>query len=77
MKLLFKTVNNVSFPSQLTLHRIQARWQESCEKNGLRIPDKALAEFKKRIKQSGSDQNQGGKAKLNFTKCDLDDNLVS
>ena len=77
MKLLFKTVNNVSFPSQLTLHRIQARWQESCENNGLRIPDKALAEFKKRIKQSGSDQNQGGKAKLNFTKCDLDDNLVS
>lgn len=56
-------------------YRLQSQWQESCERSNLQIPSRANVEFKKRIKQSTKSHDKG-KAKLNLSKCDLDDQLV-
>jgi hypothetical protein len=56
---------------------IHAQWQESCEANNLVLPKKASNEFKKRLKLCKNGRVQQQKAKLNLSKCGLDDLMVA
>ena len=55
--------------------RIQREWVQACKRENRELPKKVLEEFKKRMKFASKDK--ANKAKLNFSKCGLDDQLVS
>jgi hypothetical protein len=56
---------------------IHAQWQQSCEASNLVLPKKASNEFKKRLELCKNGRNQQQKAKLNLSKCGLDDLMVA
>jgi hypothetical protein len=59
------------------LHRILTQWIGSCESSNLTLPYKVDVEFKKRITQTGNSKRAGkAKAKLNLSKCNLNDQMV-
>jgi hypothetical protein len=59
------------------LHRILTQWIGSCESSNLTLPSKVDVEFKKRITQTGDSKRAGkAKAKLNLSKCNLNDQMV-
>lgn len=55
------------------IERIEKSWTNFAQRDGLKIPKKAINELKKRIKQAAT---KDAKAKLDFVKCGLDDGLV-
>jgi len=55
------------------IERIEKSWKKCTQRDGLTIPKKALNELHKRIKQAST---KDAKAKLDFSKCGLDDGLV-
>jgi len=55
------------------IERIEKSWKKCTQRDGLTIPKKALTELHKRIKQAST---KDAKAKLDFSKCGLDDGLV-
>lgn len=67
--------NSPSFPFDLKI-RLLNQWKESCDVNNIVLPAKAIAELKKRIKQSETHFDEG-KSKLNLSNCMLDDKTVS
>lgn len=56
--------------------RIHTQWLESCKANNLELPRKASNEFKKRLKLCVNGKTKKQKAKLNLSKCGLDDVMV-
>lgn len=59
------------------LHRILTQWIGSCESSNLTLPSKVDVEFKKRITRTGNNKQAGkAKAKLNLSKCNLNDEMV-
>lgn len=67
--------NSSLFPFDLTI-RLLNQWKESCDVNNIVLPTKAIAELKKRIKQSETHFDEG-KSKLNLSNCMLDDKTVN
>lgn len=55
------------------IERIEKSWTKCAKRDGLTIPKKALNELHKRIKQAST---KDAKAKLDFSKCGLDDGLI-
>jgi hypothetical protein len=71
--LLIWLIFNLSFDVE---RRIQNGWIEACGNQKVILPKKALAEFTKRLQLSASEDDKANKAKLNFSKCGLDDKMV-
>ena len=66
-------------PLNLSLYnerRIQNGWMEACSDQKVTLPKKAIAEFTKRLQLSVTEDDKANKAKLNFSKCGLDDKMV-
>ena len=58
--------------SQVDAQRVRDVWTQYCAAENIEIPEKCKTELKKRI-QSASSSNSGGKAKLEFKSCGLED----